>query len=340
MKCALVGPPGSGKSSVFDLLTGGAVPPNPAQNRIGIIKVPDLRLDQLVALYQPKKITPAEISFVDFCQKGAKKIFGLSPDDLNALKTCAVLSLVVASFQDGLEKAAGQLKSLLEEMTIEDLAIVERRLERLEKEGRKDEEYKVLGHCREMLEQNRHLRLDPQLAQVEMLRNYCFLTLKPALLLLNQGEGDFGQAPLAPLQALAEAAGMPLVPLCAGLEKEIAALSPADQGQFLREAGLHEPMRDRFIRAVYALMDYLTFYTVGEDDCRAWKVRRGANAKEAAGTIHSDLARGFIRAEVTPYAVLMQYKDEAKVKAAGKLQLEGKEYLVQDGDILHVRFNV
>jgi ribosome-binding ATPase YchF (GTP1/OBG family) len=233
------------------------------------------------------------------------------------------------------------LEAFHTECLLADLAIVERRVDRARKEKADALEIAAFTLMKTTLEQELPIRsLSPQVLNREFLKGYNLLTDRPLMIALNRSEQE---AALPLPDALAaklttiHAAGLVL---SASIEAEIAAMDPADRGAFLEDLGLKEPALNRFIRTAYEMLDLISFFTVGTDEVRAWPIRRGANARQAAGRIHSDLERGFIRAEVIPYAVFMEYGSEQAVKDAGRLQIEGKDYIVADGDILHVRFNV
>jgi GTP-binding protein YchF len=233
------------------------------------------------------------------------------------------------------------LEAFHTECVFADLEIIERRLDRARKENMQKTEQAVYERMRTVLEDGKPLRSIPASEMDRApLRGYGFLTDKPLLVALNRDEGRASQ-PMPPemQQQLNHLHAAGLV-LSASVEAEIAALPPAEQSAFLEDLGMSEPALKRFIRAAYQLLDLISFFTVGPDEVRAWTIRRGTNARAAAGRIHSDLERGFIRAEVIPYAVFMEHGSESAVKTAGKLQVEGKDYIVSDGDIMHVRFNV
>jgi GTP-binding protein YchF len=343
MKIGLVGYPGTGKSTVFGALTGLDVATGfgAGKANLGAVKVPDARVDALARLYEPKKTTYAEITFSDL---GAGRAEGLDRAALNAMRNVDALCQVLRSFPD----AAGapgdplaELRGLETETLLADLELVEQRVAKLSKDRSNPRELALLERVREALEGERAVRsLELSEEEAKSLAGYALLTAKPLLLVLNVAEGDVA-APVP--DALARAAaerGLGLVVLSARVEMDIAMLDASEQGEFLASIGLAEPAVHRFIRAAFALIDLISMLTVGPDECRAWPVPRGTLAPRAAGKIHSDIERGFIRAEVIRCEDLLQCGSEAKCKEAGALRIEGKEYVIQDGDVVHFRFNV
>jgi GTP-binding protein YchF len=346
MKIGLVGFPGSGKTTVFNTMTGLDVPVGfGGELRIGTVRVPDPRIDELSAIFAPRKTTYAEMTFSDIPGEHGSERKGLSARGLQQIRDQEALCLVLRGFRNpALEsdpEPVGELESFHAECLFADLEIVERRLDRAKKERSAPGEIAAFELMRSALEADRPIRSIPagELDRT-LLRGYGLLTDRPLLVVLNQSE-DRAAEPLPPdlagRIAQLDAAGLTL---SAAVESEIATLEPAEQAAFLQDLGLEESALARFIRTAYGLLDLISFFTVGPDEVRAWTIRRGTNARKAAGRIHSDLERGFIRAEVIPYETFMRYGSEAAVKDAGKLQVEGKEYVVSDGDILHVRFNV
>ena len=346
MKIGLVGFAGSGKTTVFNTLTGLQVPVGyGGEVRLGTVKVPDERIDALSKIFSPKKTTYAEIVFSDIPGEHGAEKKGLSRKALVQIREQEALCLVVRDFPNPASESeadpASEIEAFHAECILADLDSVERRLERAKKDKPGAQELADFETMRKTLEDEKPLRsLPPGAINREPLRGYVFLSDKPLLVVLNRTESEAAEPmPDAMKQRLKEISAGGLV-LSASVEAEISAMDMADQAAFLADLGLSESARTRFIRSAYELQDLISFFTVGEDEVRAWPIRRGANAKQAAGRIHSDLERGFIRAEVIPYEVFMQYKSEAAVRDAGRLKLEGKEYIVGDGDILHIRFNV
>lgn len=346
MKIALVGFAGSGKTTVFNTMTGLDVPTGfGGELRLGAVRVPDERIDKLSAIYKPRKTIYAEITFADIPGEHGAERKGLSRRALQQIRDQEALCLVLRDFPnpalDTPPDPRAELEAFHTECVLADLEIVERKLDRARKEKSNPREIAAFELLRTTLEDGRPLRSIPAGdVDRDMLRGYGLLTDRPLLVALNTTE-DRAAQPLPDdlAQRIAELDAAGLV-LSASVEAEIAALPAEDQPAFLEELGLPEPALNRFIRTAYALLDLISFFTVGPDEVRAWTIRRGTRARQAAGRIHSDLERGFIRAEVIPYDVFMQYGSEQAVKDAGRLQLEGREYIVQDGDILNIRFKV
>jgi len=345
VKVGLAGFPGAGKSTVFAALTGLAPAAGERRPQIGTIKVPDPRVDHLAAIYHPRKTTYAEVTFVDFPPaRDPQRRRVLDAEAVAALRDADALVEVVRGFPDVAGTPARPLEDIEAfetELALADLAQVERRLERLRKEKGHEREQALFERLREALEAGRALRtlgLTPE--EQAALAGFAFLSLRPLLIVLNVAE-EAAAAPLPQAVATrAAAAGAQALALSARVEAEVAQLDPADRPAFLADLGLAESARDRFIRASYALLDLISFLTAGEDECRAWPIRRGTVARKAAGRIHSDIERGFIRAEVIAYEDFVRLGSEAKCREAGKLRLEGKDYVIQDGDIVHFRFAV
>ncbi|RMG45912.1 MAG: redox-regulated ATPase YchF [Acidobacteria bacterium] len=356
MEIALCGLNRAGKTTLWSLLTGTAVPPGaPPETRRGVARVPDPRLERLSALFEPKKTTPATVVYVDHApvERGAG---GRTDNPLLAdLRTADALLVVLRAWDDptdphpeGTIDPARDLELVETEFLLADLGVAQRRLERLDAMIRKmnrpedKRERELIGRVAEGLEQGmpvREIVTDPD--QRRQLRGYAFLTAKPLLVAVNLPEdraADIGAGPeqlgLARLSGRGECE---VVSLSAKIEQEIAALPPEDAKAFREDLGIAEPALDRLIRACYRLLGRISFFTVGPDECRAWSIRAGTAAREAAGVIHSDLARGFIRAEVVPWDRLLEAGSLAAARERGWLRLEGKEYVVQDGDVLHVR---
>lgn len=351
MELGLVGLSRSGKTTLFSALSGLPMTALAGSRtaHTAAIKVPDPRIDRLSAIFNPRKTTYAEVTFVD---PGGDRLetaerVPFPESQANALRNVDALVFVVRAFDDpSVPLAAGSsgpvsdLESLEQELVLRDLSLVDRRLERLRKEHGKPEnaaEQVLLEQALPHLDAARPLReLGWTADQLARLRGFQFLSLKPALVVWNVGEGDLaaGGAPPAAL------AGRPVLRLCAQIEREISELPEAEQAEFLQQLGLERPARDVFIRSGYEILQLLSFFTVGEDEVRAWPVRDGSTALVAAGKIHSDIQRGFIRAEAIHYDDFVRLGSLTAAKAQGQLRLEGKEYRVRDGDILHFRFSV
>jgi hypothetical protein len=346
MRIGLVGFAGSGKTTVFNAMTGLAVPVGfGGETRLGTVKVPDDRIDKLSRIFSPKKTTFAEMTFTDIPGEHGAEKKGLSRKTLQQIRDLDALCLVLRDFAnpalEGDPDPAADLEAFQAECILADLEIVERRLERAKKEKMDAREFAAFETMKHALENERPLRsLSAAELNRDLFRGVGLLTDRPLLVALNRSEDAAAEpmpAALADRIRALDAAGLVL---SASVESEIAGLPPDDQAAFLQDLGLQESALNRFIRTAYSLLDLISFFTVGEDEVRAWTIARGTNARRAAGRIHSDLERGFIRAEVMPYDVFMQYGSESAVKDAGRFQIEGKDYIVNDGDIMSIRFNV
>ena len=362
LRAALIGFASSGKSTLFQLMTSAKDTARPAHGKaeasIGISKVPDPRLDALTAMYNPRKRVPATVEFSDLAAPAHGGGTAQALVDVVAYKNADALVHVVRAFEDAaIPHAMGRIdpardaQAMEDELILADLGLAERRLERLEKDLKKqraaelERERDVLTACRTALEEGRPLRaLDLHGDDLKRLRGFQFLSAKPLLLVVNLDErqvtsGDVTHAAeAAGLGGFLSRASTAAAGVCAKIELEIAQLEAADAAAFLADLGLKESGLDRVIRASYDLLGYISFFTVGEDECRAWSIPRGISAQLAAGEIHSDIARGFIRAEVVSYHALMTRGTMAACRDHGEVRLEGKEYVVQDGDIINFRF--
>lgn len=356
MHIGITGLPGSGKTTLFNALAhqraqvGGYAGQEP---NLAVVKVPDERLDKLSALFQPRKHTPAEVRFIDVA--GVAKGMGQesSAAILAHLRTVDVLAQVIGAFREGSDPAS-DFEELSMELQLADLAQVERRMERLEKEVRlggakgtpqeraaRERELEVLSRIRPALEAGQPIRTVELAAEdLRAVANFGFLTLKPTLVIANVSDDDPGATTVATLQAVATAPATAVLALPAKLEMELGELAEEDAAEFMEALGVKERRIGSVIREAYVLSDRLSFFTSGEDECRAWTIVRGTPAQEAAGTIHSDLQRGFIRAEVIRWDQLLEAGSEAAAKKRGWVRQEGKTYPVQDGDVLHILFNV
>src|SRR5512143_2184844 len=347
MKIGIVGFPHAGKTTVFNALTGlhAAVGgySDPGKPNLGTIKVPDARIDRLSEIFSPRKTTYAEVVFVDF--PGGERGGVLYQTTLVQMRDADALVQVVRGFADpALPEAPDPVRDIgafQSELLLAALAILEKRVERLRKEKGKEQEAELVERCKAALEQETPLRrVDLSAAEERALSGFGLLSRLPLMVVVNVAEGD-AAAPLADaVRAALDAAGLTGIAMCAQIEMELAGLDAADRGGFVADLGLRDPARDRFIQAAYGLLELISFLTSGEDEVRAWPIRRGTTAVRAAGKIHSDIERGFIRAEVVAYDDFVRLGSEAKCREAGKLRLEGKDYLVADGDIIHFRFNV
>ena len=355
LRTALIGFPASGKTTLFRLMTSakeGGRPPKGDAN-FGVAKVPDTRLDRLTAMFEPRKHVPAQVEFADVAAAG--KTTAQSLLDVASFRNADALLHVVRAFRDpSVPHAAGSIEprrdaQLMEdELLLADLGVTERRVERIDrdlKKGLGDElrrEREVLLRCKEWLERGQALRaLDLLGEDMKRLRGFQFLSSKPLLVVINLDESDVRQADraveLANLKDFVAGAATRAVPVCAKIELEISGLEPADAESFLNDLGLRESGLARVIRASYDLLGYVSFFTVGEDECRAWSIPRGTPAQLAAAEIHSDIARGFIRAEVVPYDLLIARGSLNACRDHGEMRLEGKDYVVQDGDVINFR---
>lgn len=350
MKIGLVGFPGSGKTTVFNALTGLSAGTGfhaaRGKTNLGTVKVPDERVVALANLYHPKKTTFAEITFSDVAATGGGGQ-GHSLDDqtLAAMREVDALCQVVRGFPGPAgepPQPLAEARALEDEMNLSDLIIIEKRLERLHREKSKSPEVALMETLKAALEAGTPIRRVEGLTgdAWQILAGYRFLTAKPLLLVLNVPESEAASPPPADLAEHARALGLGLIVLAGQVEMDIAQMPAEDQKEFAASLGLAEPAIGRFLRAAYELLDLISFLTAGEDECRAWPIRRGLTAPKAAAKIHSDIERGFIRAEVTRWEDLVHYGSEAKCREAGKHRSEGKEYVVQDGDVINFRFNV
>lgn len=346
MRVGLVGFAGSGKTTVFNAMTGLQVPVGyGGEVRLGSVKVPDQRIDRLSEVFSPKKTTYAEMSFTDVPGEHGSEKKGLSSKGIQQIRDQEALCLVLRGFDnpalEGEPDPEGDLEAFHLECVLADLQIVERRLERARKERADAREIAAFETMKTVLEEERPLRsVPPQELDRGLLKGYALLTDKPFLVALNRSEDEAAEPMSGELAARIEALGGAGLTLSAKVEADIAELDPDEQKAFLEDLGVGESALARFIRTAYGLVDLISFFTVGEDEVRAWTIRRGTDARRAAGRIHSDLERGFIRAEVIPYEVFMEYGSEAAVREHGRQRVEGRDYVVQDGDILHIRFNV
>ena len=352
MKVALIGLPQSGKTSLFTALTGTEPVREKAGITLGTVKVPDARVDRLSAMYKPKKTTHAVIELVEAHaphkdERKANKS-ALDAGFLNLVKPMDAFLLVVRAFdEEGLNDPHADIETLLSELILADQMLVETRLERDDLERKKGkpgmpgDERDALDRCLKMLDNSRRIYEDANLAARPELRTYAFLTARPILAMVNVGEDDI---PKPPAEVLARfrlpVAGIPTFACCAKSEGEIQAMPEEDRKEFREMLGVREPVLDIMVREVYLALGLVSFLTTGEDECRAWTIRRGTPAPRAAGAIHADIEKGFIRAEVVSYDDFIALGSEAAAKKAGKYRLEGREYVVQDGDIVHFRFNV
>lgn len=361
IKCGIVGLPNVGKSTLFNALTRAAIA---AENypfctidpNVGIVPVPDPRLQQLAEIVHPEKVIPTTVEFVDIAGivKGASTGEGLGNKFLANIREVDAITHVVRCFVDeDIVHVAGRIAPLEDieiintELALADLESVEKALARAEKAAKaQDKEAikarEVIRRVRDALNAGKPARsVAVDETERPIVRDLQLLTWKPVLYIANVEEGGFDNNPmLDSVRALAAEEGAQVVAVCAAIEAEISQLEDADRAEFLAELGLSEPGLDRVIRAGYSLLGLQTYFTAGEKEVRAWTVKKGATAPQAAGVIHTDFERGFIRAEVIAFDDYVTLKGEQGAKEAGKLRLEGKEYLVREGDVMHFRFNV
>lgn len=343
MKIGLVGHPGGGKSTVFGALTGLAVETGfgSGKENVGSVKVPDSRVDALSEMYAPKKTTYAEITFTDL---GGGHGEGIDRKTLNAMRSVDALCQVLRAFPAPDGGDGDPLAEMLEmetETLLADLEVVEQRVLRLRKDRSNPAELALLERVQEALENEipgRRMTLSED--ERRMLLGYSLLSQKPLLLVLNVAEESVAESAPDGLASAARERGLGVVVLSAAVEMDIAQMQTTEQAEFVASLGLAEPARNRFIRGAFELIDLVSMLTVGPDECRAWPIPRGTPAPRAAGKIHSDIERGFIRAEVVPWEQLVEQGSEAKCKEAGLTRVEGKDYVIQDGDVVNFRFNV
>lgn len=364
LTAGIVGLPNVGKSTLFNAITNQKIlaenyPFATIEPNVGVVTVPDERMDKLKSMYEPNRFIPTAYEFTDIAGlvKGASQGEGLGNKFLSHIREVDAIVEVVRCFDDGkIIHVDGNINPIRDietinlELAIADLDVINNRLERVSKKARttknKDDlvEVEALEKAKQALEENKALRqVEFTEDELKSLKSYSFLTLKPIIYLANIKESELGNPDNKYVQEVKQYASKEnaqVVSLCAKVEEDLSELTKEEKQEMLEALGLEESGLDKLIQATYDILGLATYFTVGKDEVRAWTFKKGMNAKQCAGIIHSDFEKGFIRAEVMSYEDLVKYGNELKVKEAGRARLEGKDYIMQDGDICHFRFNV
>ena len=364
LTAAIVGLPNVGKSTLFNAITNQKIlaenyPFATIEPNVGVVTVPDERMDKLKSMYEPNRFIPTAYEFTDIAGlvKGASQGEGLGNKFLSHIREVDAIVEVVRCFDDGkIIHVDGNINPIRDietinlELAIADLDVINNRLERVSKKARTTKnkedltEVEALEKAKQALEENKALRqVEFTEDELKSLKSYSFLTLKPIIYLANIKESELGNPDNKYVQEVKQYAlkeNAQVVSLCAKVEEDLSELTKEEKQEMLEVLGLEKSGLDKLIQATYDILGLATYFTVGKDEVRAWTFKKGMNAKQCAGIIHSDFEKGFIRAEVMSYEDLVKYGNELKVKEAGRARLEGKDYIMQDGDICHFRFNV
>ena len=364
LTAGIVGLPNVGKSTLFNAITNQKIlaenyPFATIEPNVGVVTVPDERMDKLKSMYEPNRFIPTAYEFTDIAGlvKGASQGEGLGNKFLSHIREVDAIVEVVRCFDDGkIIHVDGNINPIRDietinlELAIADLDVINNRLERVSKKARttKNKEdltqVEALEKAKQALEENKALRqVEFTEDELKSLKSYSFLTLKPIIYLANIKESELGNPDNKYVQEVKQYASKEnaqVVSLCAKVEEDLSELTKEEKQEMLEALGLEESGLDKLIQATYDILGLATYFTVGKDEVRAWTFKKGMNAKQCAGIIHTDFEKGFIRAEVMSYEDLVKYGNELKVKEAGRARLEGKDYIMQDGDICHFRFNV
>ena len=364
LKAGIVGLPNVGKSTLFNAITNNKIlaanyPFATIDPNVGVVSVPDERIDKLSELYYPEKTIYTSFEFTDIAGlvKGASTGEGLGNQFLSHIRETDAIVEVVRCFEDNniihVEDGIDPIRDIEIinlELILSDLEIVTNRIGKIKKkvESNRDKEslleYQTLNKCKEELEKNKPLRLiEFTKEEKEILKNFSFITIKPIIYLANIKEDDIGKEDntyVKQVQEYAKLENAKVISICAKIEYELSELDASEKKEMLEALGLEESGLEKVIKATYSLLGLSTYFTVGKDEVRAWTFKQGMNAKKCAGIIHTDFEKGFIKAEVISYKDMIKYGSEIKVREAGRARLEGKDYIMQDGDICHFRFNV